>query len=142
MGQSDLNDILEAGQTGEKIIRQYLKSISVDAIFQADWIVKYEGEYRLIEAKHQEVFTPPPFYGHGLPKWQIDARLNFYHSTRIVPYLFVVEKSDYQSKEGHALIWHQSLIVLEISNYIDSRGNKPRRIYDIAGFKKTYFPIH
>jgi hypothetical protein len=133
-------DIQEIGRHGEKILREYFKSIKVEALFQADWIIFINHEYRLIEVKHQEIFSPPPFYGHGLPRWQVEARIKFYKETRIKPYLFIVEKSDYGKRSGHSLIFCQSLIALELGNYHDTFGEKPRRIYEIGLFKKIYFP--
>lgn len=135
--KEDLNHI-EEGKIGEKIIREYL-IFKGAKLLQIDWMSYEEEEYRLNEVKYQEIFTPPPFYGHGLPTWQIKARMDFYHRTRIEPWLYIVEKSDYERKKGYHLIWKQSLIVLEMKNFEDTKGEKSRRIYKIDGFEKIYF---
>lgn len=129
---------MEEGRIGEKIIREYFASKNIKH-FQIDWMTDEEDEFRLNEIKYQEVFKPPPFYGHGLPKYQVEARMNFYHRTRIPPYFYVVEKSEYEKKEGHHLIWMQSFIILEIGKYIDTKGMDRRRVYEIDSFKKIYF---
>lgn len=67
------------------------------------------------------------------------ARMDFFHRTRIVPYLYVVEKSDYEKKEGHHLIWSRSLIILEMGEYYDTKGKELRRVYNIKSFNKIYF---
>jgi len=128
----------EEGRIGEKIVREYLISKGAK-FFQIDWMSYEDEEYRLNEVKHQEIFKPPPFYGHGLPEWQIKTRMEFYQRTRIVPYLYVVEKSDYEKREGYHLIWMQSLITLEMRKYKDTKGMNPRRVYDIDSFEKIYF---
>ena len=141
MGRSDLKDQLihiQEGREGEKIIREYLISKGAEML-QIDWMSYENKEYRLNEVKHQEIFTPPPFYGHGLPVWQVNARMNFYHRTRIEPWLYIVEKSEYKKKEFFNLIWLQSLINLEMCEYVDSKGQKPRRVYNIKSFEKVYF---
>jgi hypothetical protein len=129
------------GHEGELIILNYLKSIGAKNIFQADWIAEIDGEYRIIESKHQDIFRPPPFWGTGLPEYQVRARMAFYTATRIKPYLYVVEKSDYDKKENHHLIWSQSFIRLEMGEYKDTQGENRRRIYDISSFDKTYMPF-
>ncbi len=130
---------IEEGQIGENIIREYFKFKNIKH-FQIDWMTYEDGDYRLNEVKHQEVFIPPPFYGHGLPMWQIKARIDFFTKARIIPYLYIVEKSDYEKKETNYLIWSQSLIALELGEYWDTKGEKPRRIYNIKNFNKIYFP--
>jgi len=35
------------------------------------------GEYAVAEVKYQAIFKPHPFYGHGLPDYQVKARLDF-----------------------------------------------------------------
>lgn len=128
----------EEGRIGEKIVREYLKSMGAK-ILQIDWMSYEEGKYRLNEVKYQEIFKPPPFYGHGLPAWQIEARMDFFHRTRIIPWLYVVEKSDYEKKVGFHLIWLQSLVALEMGKCVDTEGANPRRIYNIESFNKIYF---
>jgi len=129
---------IEDGRIGESIIRQYFISKGIK-LFQIDWMTHEDGEYRLNEVKYQEIFEPPPFYGHGLPKWQIKDRLDFFTRKRIVPFFYVVEKSDYKKKERYHLIWSQSLITLEMGKHVDTWGEDPRRVYDIRSFNRTYF---
>lgn len=138
-------DCIEEGRIGQETIGRYLNSKDAK-YFQVDWMVFKDGKYRLIEVKNQEIFKPGmvgklywDHYGHGLPPKQVEARMAFYHSTRIVPWLFVVEKSDYEKKEGHHLIWFQSLIALEMGEQAETKGAKPRRVYDIKNFNKIYF---
>ena len=96
-------------------------------VFQPDAISLEDGEWVVNEVKHQERFTPPPFEGHGLPKWQVEARLWFYEATDIRPILFIIEKPT-------NLIFYQFLDVLEKSEYFDTKGMKPRRIYNLKYF--------
>jgi len=131
----------EDGRIGERIVREYFASKGITH-FQIDWMTYEEEEYRLNEVKYQEIFVPGsncPFYGHGLPPRQVKARMDFFARTRIVPYLYVVEKSNHEKKEGHHLIWFQSLINLEMGKHVDTQGKDPRRVYDIRGFNKIYF---
>lgn len=131
----------KVGREGEKIIREYLQSIGAK-IHQIDWMSLFKDKYRLIEAKHQDIYLPGsncPFYGTGLPPWQVRARMEFYRRTGIVPYLYVVEKSDYEKKEGYHLIWKQSLPILEATKYKDTESHDSRRVYDIENFNRIYF---
>jgi hypothetical protein len=115
------------GLEGEEIIRNLFKQKKI-SFFQADLIFKDDGEYCLAEIKHQEPFEPPPFYGHGLPIWQIDARLKFYEETHIVPWLFVVDVVDKN-------IYYQKLTILNDGEKFDTNGERPRRIFPITQFK-------
>jgi len=134
------------GKTGEGIIRGYLKSMGAK-IHQVDWMGLFpDNKYREIEVKYQEIFTPGKVggfhwdhHGTGLPYWQVEARMDFYKNTGIVPWLFVVEKSNYEKKEGHHLIWTASLPDLERKEHRDTTGADPRRVYNIESFNKIYF---
>jgi len=130
--------IEEIGKEGEQIAREFLAK--KDVLFQADWIGKEKGEWRLYEIKHQKIFEPPPFYGHGLPKWQIKARLEFFKDTRVKPFLFIIELGKYgkHKTKGFKTIWIASLIELEMTNYFDTKGPKFRRIYNIEYFEKHF----
>lgn len=58
--------ITEIGREGEVLARKILKSWNVDDIFQADWMIRKNGKWFVVEVKHKEMFKPPPFYGQGL----------------------------------------------------------------------------
>ena len=64
------------GINGEQKLFAFLKKKGV-TFFQADAIGLNKARYELYETKHQERYRPPPFEGHGLPCWQIKARLTF-----------------------------------------------------------------
>ncbi|NBW20482.1 MAG: hypothetical protein EBR82_72190 [Caulobacteraceae bacterium] len=82
----------EEGLVGEKSCRDYLKAIG-HKFFQADVIsISPSGKYYLWECKNQERFKAPPFDGHGLPIWQVEARLEFYRLTNVRPILWIHEK--------------------------------------------------
>lgn len=98
--------------------------------FQPDAIGFKNGKYYLFECKHQERFVKPPFDGHGLPKWQVEARLNFEDRTGIVAILVVFDKETDE-------IFYQSIRKLEQGEYFDTRGLKPRRIYPLTSFVKS-----
>ena len=99
--------------------------------FQPDAIGKKNGKYYLFECKHQERYTPPPFEGHGLPKWQVEARLAFEKETNIKAILVIFDK-------GTDEVFWQLLSKLnsDPNNYIDTKGLKPRRIYNLNLFVK------
>lgn len=130
--------IEEIGKEGEQIAVQYFKEKKIQIQFQADKLIKENGVWKLYEIKHQKVFVPPPFYGHGLPPWQVKSRLEFYKETRIEPFLFIVELSDYGfcGIEGYKTIWIASLIKLEMTNYFDTPGDDRRRVYAIKHFEE------
>jgi len=118
---------LSIGFIGENKVRNYLKSKKLK-FFQADVICEYQDYYCLIEIKRQEMFMAPPFDGHGLPLWQIESRLKFYELTKIIPFLFVVCLTSDK-------IYYNSFIELEKGEKHDTRGERPRRIYNINNFK-------
>lgn len=127
-----LSGIAKDGHDGEwlalEVIRKVIKTDG--PAMQVDWIFPLSGKYYLVEVKHQEIFTPPPFYGHGLPKWQIRSRLKFYQDTGIRPILIVIEKP---MKEIY--IQYLDKLNSNENNYFDTNGKKPRRIYNINKFK-------
>lgn len=90
------DDVIKVGMgiLGEQAVRQYfgkrqLPHMQVDLIFQNP-----RGEYRLAEIKRQSRFKAPPFDGHGLPPWQVKARLQFMRRTGIEPWLFIIEPGE------------------------------------------------
>lgn len=116
-----------SGLEGEDKIRQRLNQKKIP-FFQVDLIFFDDNRYKIAEIKHQEPFDPPPFKGHGLPRWQVEARLEFYYKTGVEPFLFILDKIDKN-------IYYQSFIILENGKYYDTNGEKPRRIYPIENFK-------
>lgn len=69
-------DYWEEGRIGEGRVRDLLKAHKIHYL-QADLLVKTKYGWQIYEIKHQEPFKAPPFDGHGLPKWQLDSRLQF-----------------------------------------------------------------
>jgi hypothetical protein len=124
--EKDIKQILE-GFEGEGVIRDYLKSKKLN-FFQVDLMVKLRNKWHLIEVKHQEAFDPPPFKGHGLPKWQIEARLKFQEETGIRAMLFIVDK-------GTNLIYWNYLDDLMKGQYHETNGRSPRVIFPITNYK-------
>ncbi len=120
--------ITKEGIEGEQKLFNFLRERGFE-FFQADAIGYFDGEYYLFEAKQQERYEPPPFEGHGLPKWQVEARLKFQEKTGVIACFVVFEK-------GTNNIFYQRLDVLEETKYFDTKGDKPRRIYNIKFFKQ------
>lgn len=138
------NSIRE-GFIGEEIIRQVLKdSDRVDIFFQADVVFhKKNGQWYLIECKHQEMFKKPPFDGHGLPKWQIDHRLRFQRDTGVICLLFIIEKG--KKEDGKSILYYNELKYLNDNEFFDTAGGtlnvaqNKRRIFPLANFIKRVF---
>lgn len=124
--ERDLKRIKE-GFEGEKVVRNYLKTISNCTFAQLDMIAVIDDKWYSIEAKHQEMFKSPPFDGHGLPIWQVETRIRLYKDTGIIPLLFVLDKN---TKE---LIYNSLLILENGKKFIT--GRKSRVIYPIENFK-------
>lgn len=119
-----INDI---GKLGEKLARDILKDwFAVDGIFQADWIVNKNGVYYVVEVKHKAMFSPPPFYGHGLDIRQVKARMDFYRNVGI-RCLFLVIDLD-------GTVYWQWIDELEKTRYFDTK--KGIRIYNIKHFHR------
>lgn len=118
-----INDI---GKEGERIARHILKDcFGVDEIFQADWLVKKNGTWYVVEVKHKSTFKPPPFWGQGLNKYQADMRIKFYKETGI-RCLFLVIDSDTK-----AIYWAW-LDELEKTKYHETKNGV--RIYNLEYF--------
>ena len=96
---------------------------------QVDIMFKYKGKWCLGEVKTQEKFTAPPFDGHGLPKWQIDRRMEFYKDTGVEPFLIV-----HDIKEKCLFI--ESFVNLLAKENFQTKGLKPRVIFKITSFKR------
>jgi hypothetical protein len=114
------------GLEGEKIIRDYFINKKIH-FFQVDLMAKLKNKWNVIEVKHQEPFEPPPFKGHGLPKWQIDARLQFQNETGIRALLFIRDKIT-------EIIYWQYMDKLMEGNKFQTNGMKPRIIFPIENY--------
>ena len=123
---SDIKKYIE-GLKGEKIIRDYFKQNKIN-FFQVDLMAKIENQWNLIEVKRQDIFEPPPFYGHGLPKWQIDARLKFQEETGIDAILYVIDKQT-------NIIYYQYMDLLLKGKQFQTNGLKPRIIFTLENFE-------
>lgn len=120
-----INDI---GKEGERIARDILKDcFHVDDIFQADWLINKNGTWYVVEVKHKEMFSPPPFYGQGLNAYQADMRIRFWHETGIRCLFLVIDSTTEEIYWG----W---LDELEQTQYFQTRNGI--RIYNIAHFHK------
>ena len=124
--EKDIKQILE-GFEGEKIIRDFLKVKKIH-FFQVDLMAKIKDKWNVIEVKHQEAFEPPPFKGHGLPKWQIDARLKFQEETGIDAILYVIDKQT-------NIIYYQYMDLLLKGKQFQTNGLKPRIIFTLENFE-------
>jgi len=116
------------GILGEQRLFTLLRKSGFE-FFQADGLGKRNGVWYLFESKRQERYEPPPFEGHGLPLWQVRSRVKFQKETGIIAVLVIFEK-------GSDSVFYQRLDKLELGNKIDTRGLKPRRIYDLNSFHK------
>jgi len=123
--------ITEQGIEGEQKLFSFLKKVGFD-FFQPDAIGCKNGTYYMFEVKHQERYRPPPFEGHGLPLWQIKARLKFQKLFGIRCVLVVFDKETNE-------VFYQAFDTLEKGEKYDTKGAKPRRIYLVSSFK-TYEP--
>lgn len=131
--------ITEIGRDGETWAREWILSNREiggawrgDSLFQADWIVQArDGSYFLVEVKHQEVFVPPPFFGHGLPPYQVEARLRFYRATGI-PTLLLVRDAESGSAFWQ---WLDVLDSLPDDEKFYTNGAKPRVVYPLSAFE-------
>ena len=121
--------ITKDGIEGEQMLFKWIRERGYE-FFQPDAISLQEGEYVIYEAKHQERYKPPPFEGHGLPKWQVMARLFFEIKTGIKTILIVFDKETNE-------IFYNYLSELEKREHIDTHGTKPRRIYKLSSFNTS-----
>lgn len=121
-------DNWERGRYGESKVRALLKKHGY-RFMQADILANIKGEWRILEVKYQEKFEPPPFEGHGLPRWQVDARLKFQEETGIRAMLYVVDNpSD--------IIYWQYLDKLMNGETYQTEGSNPRIIFPLKSFNK------
>jgi len=126
---------IRKGFIGENIVREYIKE-KKSPFMQVDLIYLHDNKYYVVEVKSQEKYLKNdpkypsvigPFDGHGLPKWQIDARLKFQKETGVEA-IFVVFDT-----EEKVLYW-QSMSKLMETVYHQTKGKKPRIIFDIKHF--------
>ena len=115
------------GIAGEQKVRKYIHDAGFN-YFQVDLIIKHKGIYLLAEIKHQEMFKAPPFDGHGLPKWQVLARIEFQKITNIRACLFIVDKET-------NVLYFQYLDELEKGKKHYTNGKSPRVVYPLESFK-------
>jgi len=116
-----------SGFEGESLVREFLIRQKIHHM-QVDVIFYYNDTYNVMEVKNQEHFVKPPFDAHGLPKWQIDSRMDFYKNTGVVPWLFVLEK-------GTTILYYQSMPELLNGESYQTNGSKPRLIFPLESFK-------
>lgn len=116
------------GFAGEDLVRNWFINKKIP-FMQVDIMFKYNDKWCLGEIKTQEKFLAPPFDGHGLPKWQIDRRMEFYKDTGIEPYLIVNDIND-------KCLYIESLKNLLKAEQFQTKGNKPRVIFKLSNFKK------
>lgn len=124
--EKELQKYIE-GLKGEKIIRNHFIKNNI-SFFQVDLMAKIENLWHVIEVKRQEIFEPPPFLGHGLPKWQIEARLKFQEETGIYAILYVVDKKT-------NIIYYQYMDLLLKGKQFETKGLNPRIIFPIENFE-------
>lgn len=116
------------GIEGEQFLLKFLKTKGF-SVFQPDCIGLFNDIYYMFEMKYQERFKAPPFDGHGLPRWQIESRLAFFHKTKIPVILVILDKETNE-------IFYQYLDKLDAGEHFDTHGLKPRRIYPLDNFKQ------
>jgi hypothetical protein len=119
---------IKIGFDGESTVREWLKRKDYK-FMQVDVMFKKDGKWFLGEIKTQEKYLSPPFDGHGLPKWQIDARIAFYKQTGIEPILFVNCLTD-------KVLYCNSILKLMETDHFYTKGNSPRVIFNIIHFVK------
>jgi len=130
----------QEGLVGEKIVRDLLRHLGIPN-FQADGVLKNKEKYCVAEVKNQEMYKKSlnpnigDFDGHGLPPYQVKARMEFHEKTGIEPYLIILEK-------GTNIVYMQSLVTLEAGRHFDTKGRRQRRIYPLESFKHLELPDH
>lgn len=108
--------ITKIGLEGEKMARLVLKKMGCVNIFQADWLIKPDDKWFVVEVKRKERFSPPPFWGHGLDIRQVKQRMAFYRDTGVRCLFLVFDLTDGKT-------YWQWLDVLEQGDYFDTRNN-------------------
>ena len=124
---------IKQGFIGENIIREYLKKRKVK-FMQIDLMWEHEGKWYVGEVKAQEKFTKGfgcNFDGHGLPPYQMKARIKFGRDKDIVPVFFVY---DTQEKVVYWQFFETLDSLPEDKKHITKTGK--RIIFNIECFKK------
>ena len=130
--EDELQKYIE-GLRGEKIIREYFIKNKIN-FFQADLMAKIDGQWHVIEVKRQEIFEKSynpnygPFDGHGLPKWQINARLKFQEETGVYAIFYVIDKKT-------NIIYYQYMDLLLKGKQFQTNGLNPRIIFPLENFE-------
>lgn len=118
--------INEEGIKAEKLGRNWLISKGLYNHQQLDWIYRTDaGKYGIIEVKSRELFKPPPFWGTGLDKRQIDLRQQLYKDLGMQTILLVFESGTkniyWQSLQkllkGESFRTRNNIIIFPIENY-------------------------
>jgi len=120
---------IKIGLDGESKVRSLFKDKKIP-FMQVDIMFRYNNRWCLGEIKTQEMFTAPPFNGHGLPQWQIDRRMEFYKSTGVEPYLIVYDINN-------ECLFLESLVKLTKTENFKTKGKSPRTIFKLSSFKKV-----
>lgn len=121
-------DNIKIGLIGMEKVRLVLDKHRLHYMEEDIMYKNTRGEWVSAEVKTQEKYLAPPFDGHGLPKWQIDTRLELSRDTGIIPWLFVYCLDD-------RVIYHNDLRVLMEGEHFQTRGAKPRVIFKLDEFK-------
>lgn len=104
------------------------KDLGIVSVGQIEsWIHLENGEYHFFELKTQEPFEPPPFLGHGLPRWQVEKYLTMQAACGVIWNLVVFDAKSFVG-------YRQRLSVLEDGPRHDTFGHQPRRIYSLGSF--------
>ena len=119
-------DNWEVGRAGEYAIRDLFIKNKI-SFMQADMLARINGKWAIIEVKHQDKYSPPPFWGHPKPKWQIEARLKLQSETGIIAILFILDK------ETDVIYWQYMSKLIEGKQY-QTRGDKPRLIFPLESY--------
>jgi len=121
-------DKIKQGLEGENIIRDILHKNHIH-YFQADLMVKVKSSWQIWEVKHQEMFEAPPFNGHGLPEWQLNARLEFQRETGIRAVLLVVDSVS-------NIVYWQYMDELAKSPRFQTKGKSPRIVFPLESYRQ------
>lgn len=111
------------GKVRDWFIKQNIPFMQVDIMF------KHKDKWCLGEVKTQEKFIAPPFDGHGLPKWQLDRRLQFQKDTGVIAYLIVNDIND-------KCLYISTMDKLLKGRSFQTKGLKPRIIFELSSFTK------
>jgi hypothetical protein len=126
MGQPSL-DKEQIGKKAWLEAREFLDRFGWQ-LQQIDWLGERNGEWVKFEIKAQEPFVPPPFEGHGLPRWQVTSSMKLLKDKQIRTYLII---KDLKSNKWIG----QFIDELEKGIIHDTFGSSPRRIYPIEKFE-------